>query len=130
MDGSVTPPHQLLVQGDPDAAWSASVLLWRADRPVELVPLVFDGAEGRAVLEPATEQTRVLLVISQHKDAAHTPDAVDYDNLPEFTVSITWSDAAASDPGAIGGQDGPPLTGCAAAPGGATLLAMDVLLRR
>ena len=85
---AVAAPLQILVKGDLQASWGASLLLWRDSAPVERLPLVFDGAKGSTSVEALDSVTRALLVVTQKKFKTHNPDNQNYVEERSFKVTI------------------------------------------
>ena len=87
-DGYSGPVH---VQVKPDAAasWSVSLLSWRKAEPVERRATVLPAGESADVYVASAQGIqRMMLVVSQRKDATHLPDEQEYETTREFEYVV------------------------------------------
>jgi len=86
-DGFTGPVH-VQVNVDTAATWSASVLSWRKAEPVQRSVMTFKDGHAELYLDSAQGLQRMMLVVSQHKDATHLPDKSEYTTKRTFDYVV------------------------------------------
>jgi len=81
---------QVRVQVDVDssATWSGAVLAWRPGEPVRRDALSFGNGHADLTVEAQQGTERLMLVVSQHKDAQHFPGKQEYSTRRWFDYAI------------------------------------------
>lgn len=86
-DGFTGPVH-VQVNVDTAATWSASVLSWRKSEPVQRTVLPFKDGHAELYVDSAQGLQRMMLAVSQHKDATHLPDKLEYTTKRVFDYVV------------------------------------------
>jgi MYXO-CTERM domain-containing protein len=73
---------------DPDAAWSASLLLGRFGLPVQRLPMSFTNGRADLNVPSFSGVSWAILVVSQHADSSHNPDDMEYGTARAFSYVI------------------------------------------